>query len=251
MAKFELNILPAAPRASGSAWVKLIGVLLAIPLLYFVLRGALTAVAERSVFDGDTIGRRDCRECGGKGVDEKQAKDFSGIPMKCPACNGHGTVEVITPGPHHPVKIHGVVVDWEASDSSIAARPPSNIALGFGASLLKTDRERDIPGGLPGIRVKFEVGEDVITSTTGRSGRFHLVLAPGVYSVHIEAPGFGPFTERLEIEPLKADIWPEKARIIRSRTFEERRSQDGQALVLVLEKAKTGDGFLRLYSVPE
>ncbi len=238
-------------RSSGRVDMKLIWLLVAIPAVYFVLSSSIAHLRGRQLYDDDVLEIRDCRECHGKGHDERYTKDFNGIGMNCMACLGTGKIQVIAPGPNRPTQVWGAVIDFRAGDATIAHQCPEHIRVDFGKTVMLSSNEKVIRGGLAGVRVSFKgEGERVIAKTDG-GGRFNCKLLPGTHTVEVEHEGFAKLQSTIEIERLTAPIWLERNTIIRARSNDERTSKDGIALLTLLERPGEGSGMLRRFLMPE
>lgn len=76
-----------------------------------------------TLYPGDRVETRECRDCGGSG---RMIAGYEGGPQTetaCDTCAGRGKVQVILPGPNRPVWVKGAVVD-AARAGSLVEDPP-------------------------------------------------------------------------------------------------------------------------------
>jgi len=196
-------------------------------------------LAAPRLYEGDRKEARACRECGGSGRPEPG--DDPALGGRCRACGGAGRVDVIIPGPSHPVTIRGVAADaahvepWDGGDSF---RPEVRTDGG-----LRIERPA---GVLAGVQVEFAGSRGARrTLTTGSNGQFAVELAPGRWRVTAAARGLRPASGEIQVPRLTEPIWLERAAILREpESPEEARSLYGMALLVVL--SPTAPGQLRL-----
>jgi hypothetical protein len=217
--------------------------LAAIPVVYY----SVIYLNEPTLYDGDRMETRACRECGGSGKDPGLLADYPQLGDHCIFCRGRGTVDVIVPGPNRPTRIWGAVVDLGKTEL-YQYTVPANIRM----LPLPTIPARiaEIPGALSGITVVLEpAGGDPIELKSNSTGRFSKPLAAGVYKVKAGAPGFESLEEALEIKPLTEPIWLEKARMARESDFDGNGQSPGGLGVLVGLTPKGGEqsGFVRVF----
>jgi hypothetical protein len=176
------------------------------------------------LFPGDVMEERDCRYCGGTGTDPE-------FPI-CHSCSGDGKVNVIIPGPNHPIMISGAVLDYQnylltggPMDMGIAAFQPVDGAIP-GATLTLTrlgnallyefDEETGerYEVGEEEVRTEILEGESEHTFTIPPSGRFRVQLKPGLWRVTSRANGYQPFDRELNLPALVEPIWQEDTLVI-------------------------------------
>ncbi len=241
----------SSTHGSGGANVKLVWLLLMIPVAYLVVSRSIAHLCEQRLYDGDRLEVRDCRECLGKGHDEKYARDFNGLGINCMACLGTGKIQVLVPGLQRPTQVWGAVIDWQAGESWTSHQCPKDVRLDLENSILLSTEETSLRGALPGIGVWFKTDGGRVSAKTDRGGRFGCKLLPGRYVVEVEAEGFAKLQSTLEIEALRAPVWLEKNTILHGRSPEERKSKDGIAVIILLERSGEGSGMLRTFLLPE
>ncbi len=221
----------------------------AIPILYFVVRFSVGYVTGPTLYEGDELQSRPCRECNGKGSQVFGAEE--GMPYagcKCPGCGGRGVVDVIVPGPNRPTRVWGGVV----SAAVIGDRPeetmtPSIIRGNPLESAFLPERAQ-LPGGIPNAIVVFErEGAPVIEVKANTGGRFSQRLVSGTYKVKVSVPGFEKLEEEIVVQPLKDTIWLERASIMREDlTPSELQGSFGLCLVVGLAKPDERGAFIKL-----
>lgn len=165
------------------------------------------------VFAGDRVETRTCRECGGSGKEGKNYEGEGGPPpgypapgSACIACGGSGKVEVVLPGPNHPVMIKGKVFEGvETSDEAMAMEE----------MMEDRDPRKPVRGAIDGATIRFERGSDVVELKSPGTGRFRAELPPGTWKVTATASGFKPMSREFVVPQLTEPIWTERARIVR------------------------------------
>ncbi|MBI2267491.1 MAG: carboxypeptidase regulatory-like domain-containing protein [Armatimonadetes bacterium] len=183
---------------------------MAFLLLFIVTPLTIHFMKKPSLSPGDRLETRTCRECGGGGKIRGDA--YEGDPRlrpggPCPACKGKGKVQVIIPGPKHPVAVKGVVFDKGAYPQEDAP----------GAQLmLERDPRKPVPGAIGQAKIAFiSQGRKLLEVTSNATGRFKALVPPGTYKVTATAGGFQPYEEAFSVPPLTEPIWLEEARIVR------------------------------------
>lgn len=222
-------------RATGL----LIFVLIAAPATFFLIHSLKTPV----LYAGDRLEERGCRDCGGTGKMEELEMEIPGLGDRCPVCRGVGKVDVIIPGPNRPTRIHGAVADasktnpFDTYGSIRSGRSP------FEPPPPPFQRPE---GTIAGARLTFRRGDSEVTEIEANPfGLFNTKLAPGVYAVTVEAPGFAPLETSLEIRVLTAPIWLEQAVVIRPpESWEDAQSHHGLEILAVLARPGQGEGRL-------
>jgi hypothetical protein len=236
--------------ASGyRATIKLGMVLLGIPVLYYVVTASIAYVSGPTLYDGDELEERTCRECGGDGKDsapiEEQIPQFGG---RCIACGGQGAVEVIVPGPHRPTRLWGLVIDATEENEAVRELNPALIKKTPGQALLGGGGPV-IPGAVPGAVIKLlpGSGDAPIEAKSDATGRFTHRAVSGAYTLQVTAPGFELFEEELEIPPLKDPIWLEKAQILRPEiSASEGQAAYGLVLFIAIPRPNEGGALLQV-----
>jgi hypothetical protein len=235
--------------------------LLGIPLLYY----SVSYSTGLDLYDGDRIEKRECRICGGSGKDEAQAREMPALGDRCSFCRGTGKVKVILPGPNRPTRVWGVVVDRDAIGDATFFYPRNVKKLPMPSELGPPGaREHfSIPGALAGATVVFRRDHgEAIEIQTNAEGRFSRRLAPGHYEVTVRAAGFKEFRSRktLDIEPLRAPIWIERATLVRpigdgygdrdpwTLSAEEARGTYGLIFAGGVSRKSAGQGFYHTYA---
>lgn len=215
-----------------------------IPVVYY----SVTYVNEPTLYEGERMEARPCRECGGSGKDASLKETYPMLGDRCMACAGRGTVDVIIPCDKRPIRTWGAVVDLGKSGDLYEYTVPSSIPT---VPILTIPPARtDILGALSGITVVLEPLEgDPIELKSTSTGRFAKPLLPGIYTVKVSSPGFEPLEEKLEIKPYTEPIWLERAIIHReSDVWEGGQSSRGLCLLVALvPKGDERTGFLRVF----
>ena len=138
-----------------------------------------------SVYPGDRVEKRVCRECGGSGKDPEQSEIRQMTGGRCQACEGEGKVEVIVPGPNRPTRIKGVAADiahGSGYDTYNSLRPVS--APDAGLSL-------QAPAGVVDsakVTVRDGSGKTEEQESNGL-GLFAFDLTPGRYHLSVTKAG--------------------------------------------------------------
>ncbi len=231
--------------------IKTIFLLLLIPVACVVIKQSVAYVSGPTLYEGDRLESRKCRECDGAGKDEELARDYPQLGTSCQACGGKGMVDVVLPGPKRPTRVWGVVVDAGMADDLAGFSCPGNIKMLPVQSAFLPVEQREIRGGVSGVKITFErEGAETLQAQSDATGRFTHKLPPGPYKVKAEASGFAALEGKLEIEPLTAPIWLERANIIRELEWEEGRSANGLALVVAVTRPDERGAYVRVYAVP-
>jgi hypothetical protein len=221
-------------------------VLLAIPIFYWVLTTSIAYVSGPTLYDGDRIETRSCRQCGGSGKDIELAMEIPGLGDRCPFCAGNGTVDVILPGPRRPSKVWGAVVDARVARSHYAYSNPHNIRMLPTTTAFAPVEQVRIEGAVAGATVQFtHSGGETTEVRSSPSGRFFTRLAPGSYQVSVSASGFESFACHFEVAPLTEPIWLEKATLHGEMSSDEARSAFGLSLLVAIPNAGGSGGYLR------
>ena len=225
-------------------------VVITIPVMYFVVRHSVGYVTGPTLYEGDQLENRPCRECNGKGFDPTLAE--VGIPApggRCPACSGRGNVDIILPGPNRPTRVWGAVVStaFFGGEDGAAALSPSAVRGNPLETAFLPDRAQ-LPGGIPGSSVAFErEGAQPIEVKVNSTGRFSQRLVSGAYKVKVSAPGYERVEGELVVKPLKDAIWLEKASILREDISEtEVQAAYGLTLLIGMARPDERGGFVRL-----
>lgn len=155
-----------------------------------------------SLFPGDKIETRSCRQCNGAGTTEVQ----EGKTGTCPFCLGKKTCQVVIPGPAHPVNIHGSVVDVSAFKDKADAEFSAAMELAEPKSL------KPVKGAVGDAKLVFKSDSNKFELTSGATGRFRSALPPGEYQVTIEKSGFQTNQSKLLVPVKTQPIWQEHAK---------------------------------------
>ena len=223
--------------------------LLGIPLFYLVWSYGVAYMSGPDLYEGDRIEMRTCRQCGGSAKDEQMAIDCPQLGDRCPFCAGKGTVEVIIPGPNRPSRIWGAVISRDASGGSYDYSNPENIRMLPLQTAFMPEEMRTIQGGLARAQVVFEAaGRDTVKVTTITSGRFGTLLPPAIYTVTVTCEGFQTLQGKIEVSPLEAPIWLEKATLVEEPGGpEEAQSSYGISVLAAMARPGEEAGFLRAH----
>lgn len=197
---------------------------IAIPALLYSYR----YVFSPDLYEGDELEERECRHCAGTGIDGQLGLEFPGSSDRCPACRGRGRVQVIIPGPKRPVRVRGLVLDSaKVLEPVFMLREPWRPAHPFETH----------PAACSRATVTFTPrAGDPITLETNGHGRFLTRLAPGTYTARVRARRRVELRDELEIKPLTAPIWLEKAKILAPLDYEAGRSNHGVEFRAILSK---------------
>jgi hypothetical protein len=210
--------------------------LLAIPVFYFGVHGALAYIGPE-LYEGDRVEVRPCRQCRGAGTDLEIARQVPELGGRCPFCKGKGVVDVIVPGPNRPTRVWGVVVDLRLADGAPLRR--RTVALIPGTA-------PPVPGGIPGAVLTFRSDGEPIEVEADSNGRFSRRFPPGTYQVRAFAPGFLSVEGEMEVPPLTEPIWLEKATLVdEPRSEADARSRFGISLAAGLALPGGDHGFIR------
>lgn len=190
------------PRVLGA----FIFLALCLPAYLYVVECATAT----TLYPGDQLEERGCRECGGSGDPGQYAEEIPGL-RGCPACGGTGQVEVIIPGPNRPTRVRGTVRHWRQDEEQGFSLPDMYGGGLTGASHLMAP----CPDGIAGAEVRFtRSGAEDIVVETNRNGRFLALLPPGEYRVTTSAAGLPGDERELMIAPLTEEIWKTRATIL-------------------------------------
>lgn len=179
---------------------KAIAILFLACLAGFATWWAIGSLRDSNIYPGDKVETRQCRWCNGSGKDE-DAESQERTGGVCPGCRGAKKVDVILPGPNHPVVIKGSVRDAALSDGLPYDEGPPNPL-------------QPVKGAIPNAKIVFERGGKPVETQTATTGRFRLAVPPGTYKVSIKADGFPSLSEEFEVHPRREPIWLEKANLI-------------------------------------
>ncbi len=195
-------------------------------------------IFDAELYEGDELEERVCRYCDGSGKDEQMALERPGGSDRCPACRGRGSVEVIIPGAHRPVRLRGLVLNA----SRVRGEPSHALRLPWKP---KHPFEKH-PAALSDATVTLTPSTgDPIKLKTSEHGRFSTRLAPGTYRVEVRADRFVTVKDKLTLRRLTAPIWREKARIIEALGHESARSKYGMEFRAILgRKPEVGEMVL-------
>ena len=167
-----------------------------------------------AIYPGDVVEERECRWCGGTGVNGPDL-DAAGAPgtqpgAPCIGCRGRKRLQVIVPGPNHPALVKGTVRDAAVVGSQ--GHDPEAAAM----SRFVENRNpmEPVQGALSGAKLVMESGGQRLEIPVAKTGRFRFMLAPGSYQVTISAPGYKTATTTLQVPQRRAPIWDEKARLV-------------------------------------
>lgn len=224
------------------ALVRMVVILLAIPVFYYVTTSSIAYVTGPDLYEGDVLEKRTCRECGGDGKQEPDPS-FPMVGDRCVACRGKGEVEVIVPGPNRPTRIWGTVqvADKPRSEDDLddflppAGGRSQTLMTGFGA--------RAVPGAIGKVTVRFltEAGAVAEEIQSNSGGGFSQRLGPGKYKVVFRKEGYEPLETALEVPVMEGLIWLEKAETIREDASRaEILSRSGLTLEAHLAPRKSG-----------
>ena len=162
--------------------------------------GIICVLGVRSVsgpplYSGDTLEIRECRRCQGTG------KDGSAV---CPACVGLKKIQVILPGPKHPVNLRGSVRDSSAFKNQQEAEEVSRAEVGEPSKSLQP-----LKGAVHESKLVFQ-GPAKVEIAGQANGRFRCALEPGDYTLTVIAKDFKEYKQSLQVPTLKNPIWLEK-----------------------------------------
>jgi hypothetical protein len=214
-----------------------VGAALMIPLAYLGIREARTPI----LYAEDELESRDCRHCAGTGRDEGLREGAPHLGGRCPFCRGDGKVDVIIPGPNHPVRLRGAVADLAKLEPFASYHSLRPTPFGRGKPPSTVGRAR--------LRFTPERGEPLDVEANPY-GLFHTRLPPGSYKLRVSAEGFAPLEAELEVKALAAPIWLEEA-ILHGDPHElapgEARSRNGlEALIGLSRPGLEAAGFLQV-----
>lgn len=201
----------------GNRWA-VFGVTAAV--LIVVTFATIYKMRQPRLFPGDRLETRTCRECGGSGKemgDTAEGEVGPGLPRAgdpCIGCGGPGKVEVIVPGPNHPVMVSGRIYEGKARqfNGDPAINAEMDVIRDFQES---RDPRQPIQGAIAGAQLRFEKDGQVLEMTSPSTGRFRAELPPGRWKLKATASGYADVTQELEVPALTEPLWQEKAHIIR------------------------------------
>ncbi len=210
---------------------------LAAALIFPIVFWAKQRLTAPTLYEGDKIEVRACRECGGTGKDPEQARDYPQLGDRCPACAGEGKVDVLIPGPNHPTLIRGAVAAQAAltpfstyDEFRPIARPQHDNATLISAA-----------------KIVFSTSGKHFEAAADNGGHFRVELPPEHYSLECSAAGYVSTKADFDVGALTEPIWQEKAHIIREpRTIAEAQSLYGFGLLVALSRSGEPAGFVRL-----
>ena len=155
--------------------------------------------SQPSLYDGDRIEVRECRDCGGKNE-------------SCRTCGGALKVKVIVPGSNRPVTVAGDVYEQKV-------RYPGTKNVTITWVRLPGASPRDpMPGAIGGATVVFTDDKgQTVSDTCTPGGAFVVKLKPGRYRVSAEAAGFERYEKEFEVPVMTGGIWLEKRPLNLSR----------------------------------
>lgn len=178
--------------------------LLVLPISF----GVAAWMKKPSLFPGDRLESRTCRECGGSGVEQGSEEGGPSAGGACIACKGKKQVPVVVPGPKHPSKVRGEVFDAKA-------RPDESDVDSATLEMMGRSPADPVRGGVEGAHVVFTQAGVTVESTSNMKGRFFAILTPGEWKYVATASGF-PEASGTVFVPLRTEpIWHEEAHIIR------------------------------------
>ena len=180
-----------------------LGVLLpAVPMVYF----SLSYLRATTTYAGDQVEGRNCRWCTGDGLANEETRKYGTAGNRCPACGGSGSVDVLIPGPLHPTRVAGQVLD------AALVHPGSACQRSKSAGFFQ-----EVFGAIEGAQVVFTNSSgEVVKLVTTSQGKFTALLPPGIYQTLITAPGYKSYSKQLKIERLTRPQWLEKVSDVRS-----------------------------------
>lgn len=154
----------------------------------------MRSVSGPQLFQGDKLETVTCQVCQGSGHEGNR---------NCRLCLTKGKVEVIMPGPLHPVDIRGSVRDAAAFATAELAQAVSDRE----AKELRLQRPQ---GAVGGARLTFEKDGKKISIEGAASGWFHGNLPPGTYQVTVTAEGYQELHQSLEVPVRQKPVWPNR-----------------------------------------
>ena len=165
-----------------------------------------------ATYPGDVIEERECRWCGGTGVNGPDLAE-SGAPgtqpgATCIGCRGRKRLQVIVPGPNHPALVKGTV-----RDAAVAGRLDPEAAA-MAQFMENRDPREPVQGAVGDATLVAESGGKRLELPVAKTGRFRCLLAPGSYQVTIRAPGYRTSTTTLQVPQRREPIWDERARLV-------------------------------------
>jgi hypothetical protein len=225
-------------------WAVLI--LLGIPLFYFVVQYGVGYVSGPTLWEGDRLETKTCRECGGSGKNTLEF-DIPQIGDRCAFCRGTGTVDVIFPGPDRPTRLWGAVVNLPATGGEYLYWNPPNVRmLPFQAAMMPAEMGA-IRGALGGVPLTFtSSGGETVEVRSNSTGRFSVRLPPGNHTVSVSRPGSEPFEGILRIEPLTEPVWLEHATVQGACSGGELASSYGLSCLVGLVPVGERGAFVRV-----
>ncbi len=170
-------------------------ILCALPVVFF----SIDYLKSTTTYAGDRTETRDCRWCHGSGQQANTSRGQREPGGRCTPCRGSGRVKVVLPGPNHPSRVEGQVLD------TTEAHPNSTYRRSKSVSMFQPIR-----GAVGGAPVLFtSSGGEVVELMTTSQGKFTAILPPETYQVRITAPGYQTYSEELRVKVLKDPIWLE------------------------------------------
>ena len=196
-----------------------------------------------TLYAGDRMEKRVCRECGGSGKYPPQGEN-SPIPGgQCPACEGEGKVDVIVPGRSRPTLIKGVVAGIAHAsgyDTYNSLRPAPGSENG-----LPLQGPQGVVDGAK-VTVRDSSGKTQEQVSNGL-GLFAFELAPGSYHLSASKAGYEPLESDFVVPVMTEPIWREKAHIMREpRSLAEAQSLYGLQALAILGKPGGERGALTI-----
>lgn len=169
----------------------------------------ISGCSASKVYPGDKVEQRDCRWCGGSGVERGESYEGSPPPGvkvggACVGCKGARKLRVVLPGPKHPAWLKGTVRDAEKVRGM-----PVEVELNE-----RINRTQPVLGAVAGARLRFQGAGKAVEVTSAPSGRYRVLLEPGDYKVTITASGFADCQGEAHVAPRTAPIWDERARLV-------------------------------------
>ena len=159
--------------------------------------GVMAVLGVRSVSGpqlaaGDRQESRTCQLCKGTGKEGDK---------RCRLCLSAGKVQVIIPGPLHPVEIRGSVRQASAfrdmaEAQAVAEKESGEVSL------------KPVQGAIAKARLSFTKDGKTINIEGKAVGRFRCNLPPGNYHLSITADGYQELRQSFDIPARTQPIWP-------------------------------------------